>query len=544
MSFPKVSIITCSYNRPDLLRAAVESVRAQTDPDWEHLIFDNGSPNPRVGAVLAWALEDPRVRVWRWKDNLNQPSVLWNFMMDRARGRYLTVLDDDNQKLPTFVKAMSRELDADPTLDVVTCGWRIDRANEPSNISHQNLSTSQKQLDKESTCDGGAMLYRRSTFERAGYFSETLRTNEDWDWLRRAAHEGRVKNLREAHCTYRSHGERRMDHAEELGNTIDVQRVRGRALSNRFGVHVTYPAISKLTQSQRDVCASVENALLNTSWITRGRDLALVVAPFQMTLDEVAGAARGVPRALSFHIEDPYALAANLERVRAMALVAETWVCTNDAAAVPYYRRLVGDRIVVCPTLGVDISALLRQGVAPNAERDIDVLLCGYAYPSRKALVRELLPLLDGLRVLLVGDGWDGFGVTSMPTQGLAETYVLHARARTVVCSHRTSGDCSDGPVKPVTVNRGAMEGSSGARVFLDRARSHHAFDDGDVVWYDGARDLSLKLRDYLATVDADGTSAASRSFAEKCNILYTYRTRLARVIDCVRSPRFMAEIP
>src|SRR5277367_3939329 len=125
---PKVSIVTCSHNRPQLLRAAIESLRAQTDQDWEHLIYDDASTNKDVPKVLEWAVRDPRVRVWQGLENLDRPSVLWNFMMDRAHGKYLTVLDDDNEKLPTFVEAMSAELDTDPHLSVVTCGWRVDRS--------------------------------------------------------------------------------------------------------------------------------------------------------------------------------------------------------------------------------------------------------------------------------------------------------------------------------------------------------------------------------------------------------------------------------
>src|SRR6266850_5022341 len=191
---PKVSIVTCSHNRPMLLRKAIESLRAQTDPDWEHLIYDDASTDKGVVDVLEWAMHDPRVRVWRGRENLNRPSVLWNYMLDRAHGRYFTVLDDDNMKLPTFVAAMSRVLDEETDIDVVTCGWRVDRPEGgPEGDYFLNLSTSAARLTGLSTCDGGAMLYRRSSFERAGYFSEDLRTNEDWDWLRRAVATGKIK---------------------------------------------------------------------------------------------------------------------------------------------------------------------------------------------------------------------------------------------------------------------------------------------------------------------------------------------------------------
>lgn len=530
---PKVSVVTCSYNRPELLRKAVESMRAQTDSDWEHLILDDGSTNRDVRAVLEWAAEDSRTKVWASRSNHDRPAMNWNFLLDRALGKYFTVLDDDNEKLPTFVAAMSRELDRDNTLDVVTCGWRVVRDGLPPVDSHLNLSTTPQELAHLSTCDGGAMLYRRSAFERAGYFSEAIRTSEDWDWLRRAAGLGRVKNLLAVHATYRGYGARRMDRAQSLGCVADGMTVTRRQIAPIFGVELYFPQSERLTQSQKDVCESVERATYQIPWVSRGRDLNIVVAPFQMTEEETAAVSRR-GRVLSLHMEDPYALAQNLEHVRRMALSAETWVCTNDVAAVPYYRRLVNDRVIICPLLSADGKTAMAED-----ERDIDVLFCGYAYPSRKRLMQNLLPQLAGLRVVLVGDGWEGFGVETLPTQMLPETRALHARARAVVCAHRDGGDCADGPVKPATVNRGFLEGFYGPRVFLDRSRGAHSIDDGDVVWYDDAADLATKLRGYLTNPDG-----GAEKFAEKCRIFYTFQTRLARIINCVRSPRFLAEIP
>jgi hypothetical protein len=537
---PKVSIVTCSHDRPAFLRAAIESVRAQTDPDWEHLIYDDASTNADVRDVLEWAKHDPRVRIWRSSENHDQPSAIWNFLMDRAHGKYLTVLDDDNEKLPTFVEAMSRELDADSGLDVVTCGWRVDRVEGGSAENYfLNLSTSEERLRVLSTCDGGAMLYRREAFERAGYFSEAIRTNEDWDWLRRAVHCGKIKNLHEVHSTYRSHGDNRMRRAGALGNDADVAAIRARRLSSMLGVTVAYPPGRRLTRSQTDVCGSVAIALAAIPWVSRGSDLCVVVSPFQMSDAEISKV-RDFPRVLSLHMEDPYALVANLARVQFMTRYAETWVCTNDAATLPYYRKVVGDRVIVCPSLSADASL-----PAVECDRDVDVLLCGYAYPSRRRFVDALLPMLRGLRVILVGDGWGESarrdGVAVMPTQPLSDTYRLHARARAVACLHRARGDCSDGPVEPATVNRGFMEGYSAARVFLDRARPCHALDEGDVVWYAGPGDLAGALRAHLAV---PGRDAAADRFSEKCRTIYTYRARLARVLNCVRAPRFLAEIP
>lgn len=541
---PKVSVVTCSYNRPDLLRQAVASMRAQTDPNWEHLIYDDASTDPHVREVLEWAQQDSRVRVWCDVTNHNQPSALWNFLIDRTYGRYITVLDDDNMKLPRFVEVMSHELDTDPSIGIVTCGWRVDRHEEPPVDYLLNMTTCAERLAELSTCDGGAMLYRRDIFERVGYFSEEFRTSEDWDWLRRAIHICKVKNLSEVHATYRSHRESRMYSAASYGRDDDMKQLKMKPLTDHFGVEATFPPYSRLTQSQIDVCQSISRALAAISWSRPGNDLRLIVSPFQMSSDDIASAISGCSRVLSLHMEDPYALSTNLDRVRQMAANVETWVCTNDAATLPHYQDIVGGRVIVCPTLGPD-----DQIACEAAPRDIDVLICGYAYPSRKLFMHRLVEQLEHVNIALVGDGWTvneyvtgKINLTVHPTQPLNETYRFHARAKAVVCMHRVHGDCSDGAVKPANVNRGMMEGACGARVFLDRSRPLHDFDEADVVWYDSPTDLAEKLRRYFATENP--TSAFATAFAEKCRLNYTYRTRLARVINCVRTPRYLAEIP
>ena len=546
---PKVSIVTATYNRPIYLRLAVESLRKQTDPDWEHLIYDDGSTDRAMKDVLAWAAEDRRVRVF-YGTNINRPSVRWNYLLDRARGCYLGVLDDDNEKLPRFVEAMAGELDADVTLDLVSCGFLVhdeaedvkepnsamDAAHKPRlDEHHMNLVTTAGRLVEGSTCDGGAVLFRRETFERAGYFSEAIRTNEDWHWLRRALHTSKIKNLFECLSTYRRHGKNRMRTHLDLGHDRDVEIVRQQVLRATYGVHLVRPPKERLTESQQDACSSVERGLATTPWIVEGDDLTILFSPFQLTDAEVIEASRG-RRVVSLHIEDPYALHTNRDRVRRMASVAsEVWVATNDVSAMIRYRDLVGDRVIVCPSLGADDTIEVSPG-----DRRIDVLLCGYAYPSRKKFMKELLPLLNGLKVVIVGDGWEGVSAWHLPTQDLSMTYALHVRAKTVVCLHRVHGDCADGPMEPVTVNRGFMEGYSGARVFLDRTRDAHSFVDGDVVWYDAPKDLAKSIRSYLG----ESESLAAERFAETCRMVYTYRTRVARMINCIRAPRFLAEVP
>ena len=59
---PTVSVITPAWNAAATLEATIASVAAQTFPDWEMLVADDGSTDATPAIAAAWAARDPRVR--------------------------------------------------------------------------------------------------------------------------------------------------------------------------------------------------------------------------------------------------------------------------------------------------------------------------------------------------------------------------------------------------------------------------------------------------------------------------------------------------
>lgn len=110
---PEVSVIVPTYQRPDLVARAVASVRAQTFPDLEIVIVDDGSTDetPAVGEKLAAA--DERVRYVRFEDNRGACAAR-NCGMEDARGRYLAFLDDDDVYRPDKLEKLVPVLRAAP----------------------------------------------------------------------------------------------------------------------------------------------------------------------------------------------------------------------------------------------------------------------------------------------------------------------------------------------------------------------------------------------------------------------------------------------
>lgn len=113
---PLVSIGMPVFNGGPALHVAVRSVLAQTMPDWELLLIDDGSTDGEPDAVAA--LGDPRIRVVR--DGCNKGlSVRLNETIDMARGRYFARMDHDDICHPDRLRAQVAALEARPDIDLL-----------------------------------------------------------------------------------------------------------------------------------------------------------------------------------------------------------------------------------------------------------------------------------------------------------------------------------------------------------------------------------------------------------------------------------------
>lgn len=107
MTEPLISVILPTWNRAALVREAIESVLAQTFPDWELIVVDDGSADASLEYLRS--LTDARVQVIA-REHCGNPATLRNAALDRARGTYVAFLDSDDRwdadKLATQLAAL------------------------------------------------------------------------------------------------------------------------------------------------------------------------------------------------------------------------------------------------------------------------------------------------------------------------------------------------------------------------------------------------------------------------------------------------------
>ena len=116
MSSPRVSIITSTYNRAQIVRRAIESVRAQTFTDWEHIIVGDCTPDDTEAVVRSF--NDSRLRFFNLPEKSpprSHGAIAKNHgILQMARGDYIAYLDDDDCYRPRFLEVMMGYVQAHP----------------------------------------------------------------------------------------------------------------------------------------------------------------------------------------------------------------------------------------------------------------------------------------------------------------------------------------------------------------------------------------------------------------------------------------------
>ena len=180
---PLVSVIIPTYNRADLVRQALASVKAQTYRDFEIVVVDDGGTDDTYEVLSA----DRELRLRRHPSRRGV-SASRNTGIAAARGEWLAFLDSDDLWLPDKLARQISSLEGAPELLICQTDetWvrRGVRVNKPA--GHRKVA-GQIFLPSLSRCmiSPSAVMLHRRLFEDHGAFDETLPAAEDYDlWLR------------------------------------------------------------------------------------------------------------------------------------------------------------------------------------------------------------------------------------------------------------------------------------------------------------------------------------------------------------------------
>ncbi len=115
---PLVTIGVPTYNSARYLRESLDSILAQTYPNWEIIVSDNASQDGTV-AILREYAERHRIRLLLNKGNVGAGGN-FNRLINEAHGEYVAIYHSDDLYLPTIVEESVRVMEENPEVGLVS----------------------------------------------------------------------------------------------------------------------------------------------------------------------------------------------------------------------------------------------------------------------------------------------------------------------------------------------------------------------------------------------------------------------------------------
>lgn len=235
---PLVSVLISTYNRPQYLSIALASVLRQSYRNLQLIVVNDGGED--VGEIVN-SFHDDRVVYINRKENRGKAYRL-NEALNRADGKYVAYLDDDDLYYPNHIETLVNALEFQTDCQVGYTDFYKTYCRVSSDGSRRVLS---KVVEVSRDFDRFFMLlfnhvlhvclmHRRDLLEKTGPYNEQLNVLIDWDLTRRLAFFSDFHHVCEITGEYyhpegdcdRISVQRRRDKSEYFRNVLTIRTTR------------------------------------------------------------------------------------------------------------------------------------------------------------------------------------------------------------------------------------------------------------------------------------------------------------------------------
>lgn len=130
--YPLITIAIPTYRRPNLLKQAIESAIFQTETeDYEIIVVDNDPINDEINEteLLIRKMNSKIISYYRNKMNIGMVGN-WNRCVELSRGKYVTILHDDDWLEKDFLTKLKSRI-----LDDKLLVFNINKINERNSVT-------------------------------------------------------------------------------------------------------------------------------------------------------------------------------------------------------------------------------------------------------------------------------------------------------------------------------------------------------------------------------------------------------------------------
>ena len=192
---PKVSVIVRTCGRPSVLRETLISLRNQTYSNIEVVVVEDGANISQE--MIQKEFSDMNIVYLSTGEKVGR-SKAGNLAMEKASGKYLNFLDDDDLFYADHVEVLVSQLVKGTNRAAYAFAFETPIeviSKEPYRYSIKHYyGTHKQEFDKVMLCHHNyipiqTIMFEKSLFEEYGGLDESLDALEDWDlWVRYSLH--------------------------------------------------------------------------------------------------------------------------------------------------------------------------------------------------------------------------------------------------------------------------------------------------------------------------------------------------------------------
>jgi glycosyltransferase involved in cell wall biosynthesis len=237
----KASLVVALYNRKEFVAQAIDSILAQTEKDFELLIWDDGSTDGSSEIAQAYAANDARVRYVRTENE--GFTMALKRAIAQTSAPLLGWVDSDDYLHPEALAKTIAALEEDPALGMVYTQYQdVDSSGKVLGLGRRCSATYFREQMLMEFLTFHFRLIRRSVYEQVGGIDTSFYCAQDYDLCLKLSEVTEVRIVAEPLYFYRQHAQsisrqRRMEQIECSRRAVENALIR-RGMADEWALGV------------------------------------------------------------------------------------------------------------------------------------------------------------------------------------------------------------------------------------------------------------------------------------------------------------------